>query len=369
MIRDAASDDVPALVALEARCFETDRLSARSFRRFLSRPTAELIVTAEDGSIRGYALVLYHRNASLARLYSIAVAPEARGRGLARALVAELERRALARGMTRLRLEVHVDNAAAQRLYREMGYREFAIRPDYYEDHASAVRMEKELAPHLAADLDRAPYYRQTLDFTCGPASLIMAMKTHDPDLVAHRGLEIQLWREATTVFMTAGHGGCAPLGLALAARRRGFRVEVSVSEETELFVDSVRSEEKKEVIRLVERRFLAELAETDIRVHPGPLGAAELCRRMAGGGAPVVLISSYRLTGERTPHWVALTACDDRFVYLNDPYVDVEDDKTETDCIGIPVLPRELDRMMRLGRRKHYAALIVYPRERDPAR
>ena len=41
---------------------------------------------------------------------------------------------------------------------------------------------------------------------------------------------------------------------------------------------------------------------------------------------------------------------------------------KTEpkTDCIGIPIVPKELDRMMRLGRRKHFASLIVYPKRKD---
>src|SRR3546814_20687391 len=70
----------------------------------------------------------------------------------------------------------------------------------------------------------------------------------------ADRSLEIQLWRESTTVFMTSGLGGCGALGLALAALRRGFEIEVSVSNETEIFVNSVRREEKKEVIRLVEK-------------------------------------------------------------------------------------------------------------------
>jgi len=34
---------------------------------------------------------------------------------------------------------------------------------------------------------------------------------------------EINLWREATTIFMTSGHGGCHPIGLALAASAGNF--------------------------------------------------------------------------------------------------------------------------------------------------
>ena len=91
MIRDAILDDVPALVDLETRCFEIDRLSARSFRRFLTKGKATLLANVDEeegGRLNAYALVLFHPNTSLARLYSLAVEPSLRGRGIARALLA-----------------------------------------------------------------------------------------------------------------------------------------------------------------------------------------------------------------------------------------------------------------------------------------
>jgi ribosomal protein S18 acetylase RimI-like enzyme len=366
MIRDAALSDVPALVDLEEKCFETDMLSARSFRHFLTRGNADLFLDEENGELRGYCLVLYQRNTSLARLYSIAVDSKYRKQGIAGGLLTYAEQRALGEGATRMRLEVGQNNKTAQKLYRQLGYDKFAVYLDYYEDHTNALRMEKDLAPHLAPDPEHAPYYRQTLDFTCGPACLMMAMKAQDPDLKADRSLEIQLWREATTVFMTSGLGGCGALGLALAAQRRGFDVEVSVSNETEIFVNSVRSEEKKEVIRLVEQQFVRELSNAEVRIRHRPLTAKNIKERLERGGIPVALISSYRLTGEKVPHWIKITAFDDRFIYVNDPFVDPKENRTETDCIGIPIVPQELDRMMRLGRRKHFASVIVYPKRKD---
>ena len=190
----------------------------------------------------------------------------------------------------------------------------------------------------------------------------MMAMAAQTPKTRVDRTEELRIWREATTIFMTSGHGGCGPIGLALAAWRRGFDVELSVRDEVELFVDSVRSAEKKEVIRLVEKGFTEELAATTIRLAPKPLTALDLKDRLAEGGIPIILISSYRLTGEKAPHWVILTAADERFVYINDPDIDLDINRTETDCIGIPIVPAELDRMTTLGRRKNAASVVIYP-------
>src|SRR5262245_61519993 len=76
----------------------------------------------------------------------------------------------------------------------------------------------------------KLPYYNQSLDFTCGPASLMMAMRALDRTQPIDRAHELQLWREANTVFMGKGHPGSSPYGLALAAWRRGFKPELWLS-------------------------------------------------------------------------------------------------------------------------------------------
>lgn len=360
VIRAATLDDVAALSALEERCFESDRLSARSFRHMIRRGNATLLVDEQDGVIRGYFLVLYHRGTSLARLYSAAVAPECRGEGIGGALLAAVEAAAIQRGAVAMRLEVRADNAVAYDLYLRAGYRKFAIEEDYYEDHQDAVRMEKLLVPHLAPGLSRVPYYSQTLEFTCGPACLLMAMQALNPHEEASRARELRLWRESTTIFMTSGLGGCGPLGMALAAWRRGFGVTLSMSDPTEMFVDTVRSPDKKEVIRLVQEDMLRQAEETGVVFRDQPFSIDELKAEIAGGAIPLVLISSYRFTGDRYPHWVVIAGADDRFFYVHDPYVDVEEGRTETDCIGIPVLCEEFERMTRLGRGKYRATLLL---------
>ena len=368
MIRAATLDDVPQLLRLEQTCFETDRLSRRQFRYMLTKANAVVLVLAEGDALDGYVMVLFSRGTSMARLYSIAVDPAARGRGVGRALVEAAEAESRERDCAYLRLEIRKDNSASVGLFRAMGYKQFGEFADYYEDHMDAWRFEKSLAPNLATELTRVPYYEQTLDFTCGPAALMMAMKSLDTEIALDRKLELRLWREATTIYMTSGHGGCGPFGLALAAVHRGFRVDVYVSEEGVHLVDSVRSQEKKEVIRLVQEDMRDELEQLGIPVHHARLGLEAMEAGFNAGAIPVVLISSYQIYEEKFPHWVVVTGFDEHFVYVNDPYVDCDNDETPLDSINMPIHKRNFQRMARYGRAGLRAVLMLYrPDEAKP--
>lgn len=365
-IRAATLDDLESLVAIEQRCFETDRLSRRSFRHLLTRAKAVTLVHERDAGVTGYALVLFHAGTALARLYSFAVLPEHQGLRIGARLLTAAEAATLEHGYATLRLEVRADNAAARALYQRAGYREMQRLPGYYEDHADGLRLEKTLEARPAPSLIQVPFYEQTLEFTCGPAALMMAMRALDPALALDRKLELRLWREATTIFMTSGHGGCGPYGLALAAHRRGFAVTLRVKDESALFVDSVRSPEKKVVIALVQEDQLAEIRRRDIRLEYGLVSPADLERELRSGGVPLVMISSYRLYGEKFPHWVVVTGFDEHFLYVHDPYVDYKAGKTPTDCVNLPILKAEFTGMARYGKSGQRAVIIV--RRRPPA-
>lgn len=365
-IRLARVEDLDRLLALENRCFEHDRLSRRSFRHFLSSDTASCMVAERAGELLGYALVLFHGRTALARLYSMAVAPEHQGQGLGRVLLEAAETAALDSGAAVMRLEVHPQNFAAIALYRRAGYLEFGVYRGFYEDDSDALRMQHILVPRLQPDVSGVPHYRQTLEFTCGPAALMMAMKALNRRLRLDRRLELSLWRESTTIFMTSGHGGCSPHGMALAAWRRGFAVELFVNDERPPFLDTVRTPDKKEVIRLVHQEFLEEIRRTDITVHRHPLSADELSARVAAGAIPVVLISQYRIYGDKEPHWIIVSGCDQRFIYAHDPYIS-DAHVTATDRVSIPILRREFELMARYGRSRLQAAIIVS--KRDDAR
>lgn len=360
MIRPATTDDLVALVSIENRCFETDRLSRRNFRYSLTKGNAVTLVDEEDGVIRGYAMLLFNMGTSMARLYSLAVSPEFQGKGVGHALMLAVEDAAMEHDCITVRLEIRKDNASGIALYKKLGYREFGEHHDYYEDHMDAIRMEKQLYDHINPVNGRVPFFPQSLEFTCGPATLLMAMKALDSDIPADRKNELQLWRESTTIFMTAGHGGCDPYGMALAVYRRGFDVEIYVTEKGALFIDSVRSEEKKEVMRLVQDDFIDQIASLPIVLHHSGLTVAQLQEKFDEGGIPVVLISSYRIYREKFPHWVVVTGFDDSFIYVHDPYIDVKVGKVALDCVNMPIPRKDFERMAKYGKSGLRAVLII---------
>ena len=361
MIRPARRQDLDSLVEIENQSFTTDRFSRRSFHYLLTKANAMTLVYEDGKDVLGYVMLLFHSGTSLARLYSLAVRPGHQGKGIGHKLLEAAEQAAQEHDCISLRLEVRRDNSQGINFYRKSGYKQFGkIVADYYEDHMDALRFEKLLAPNLKPDLAKVPYYQQTLEFTCGPSALLMAMNALDKSVPLDRTQELRLWRESTTIYMTSGHGGCGPYGLALAAIHRGFDVEVFVNETGVMFVDSVRSEDKKEVMKLVQEDFVKELSGLPVKIHYGALTVDDLEKHFYAGGIPVVLISSYRIYKEKFPHWVVVTGFDERYIYVHDSFVDPGLNKTVTDVMNMPILRSEFQRMARYGKAGQKAALII---------
>ena len=145
-VRPAGAGDLAALLKIESAVFATDRLDRRNFRHALRSPTMICLVACRADAVLGYVLVERRRTSTTARLTSIAVAPDAAGRGVGRRLLAAAEASATAAGSRTMRLEVQDGNAVARRLYEQEGYRPVATIDDYYENGAAAVRYGKTLA-------------------------------------------------------------------------------------------------------------------------------------------------------------------------------------------------------------------------------
>ncbi|WP_036188735.1 GNAT family N-acetyltransferase/peptidase C39 family protein [Marinimicrobium agarilyticum] len=356
----ARSSDLDSLVALEHRCFANDRLSRRSFRRWLDSDHCVFMVARDGDSLAGYILVLFNRGTRLARMYSLAVNPDYRGRGLARRLILAGEEGARDSGRFYMRLEVSSENRGAITLYENLGYKQFGLYQDYYEDHTDALRYQKRIRVVSDTAYHRAiPWLAQSTRFTCGPASLMMAMAALQPDYEPSTTEELRLWRESTTIFMTSGHGGCHPMGLALAADDRGFRPEVWVNQEGALFLDGVRDETKKPVMTLVHEDYRVALEARGIAVHYREVRQNDLIAAFDRGDLPLILISTYRMDRKKAPHWVVMSGYDEECIYVHDPDPDSQG-QTALDCQYLPLARADFEKMTSFGRSRLRTAVIL---------
>lgn len=140
--------DVAELVCLEQLCFHCDRLSERSFGYHIRSERNVLLLAEQRRGDRapillGYGLCLFPRRHRWARLYSLAVAAEARGRRVGKTLIAHLELHAVRQERWAMRLEVAKANCSALALYRACGYVYCGEYKNYYEDGSDAWRMQK----------------------------------------------------------------------------------------------------------------------------------------------------------------------------------------------------------------------------------
>ncbi len=149
LLRPAVPADLDALMALERACFDRDAQSRRSMAHLVGRAHGEVRVVDHDGRIVAALVLLYRRGTRVARIYSIAVDPAARGLGLARRLIEDADRCARARGCTRLSAEVRLSNRASRALFAACGFGEADCLADYYEGEHGAredgVRLVKPL--------------------------------------------------------------------------------------------------------------------------------------------------------------------------------------------------------------------------------
>lgn len=365
MVRPATLDDLEAIEQLEQLGFSRgDNFSRRQLRHLVGKANSTTLVLEYGGQIVAAAIILWRKDSLVGRLYSLVTNPSFRGRGFGSRLLRVCEDAAARGGCTHLKLEVRTDNTLAIEMYQKRGYRIFGSIPNFYADGAPAYRMIKELVARGVPEVNlEIPYYAQTLEFTCGPACLMMAMKHFDPSLSLNRSLELMLWKEATLIFMTSGLGGCDAFGLAVAARRRGYSVKVILSNENTPFLSSVRSEEKKEVMGLVHQQLKGEAESMGVESEYYNFTFEDIAAAARGGRVPVVLISTYRLHRIKAPHWVVVTGFDRQNVYFHDPYEGFYlEDKAQAQHLRISI--SEFRRMRRYGKDLQKSVVFVAPPE-----
>lgn len=152
-VRPAVEGDLPALAALEAAAFPDPGSPAWS-RELLASELAQatalmLVAVAEEPSppgsegVLGYAT--FRRVGHESELLRVAVAPEARDRGIGRRLVETGLARLREAGVTTCFLEVRPTNAPALALYDRLGFARISRRRRYFPDGSDALVLEVEV--------------------------------------------------------------------------------------------------------------------------------------------------------------------------------------------------------------------------------
>jgi ribosomal-protein-alanine N-acetyltransferase len=142
-IREMYPDDIPEIVSIERLSFSTP-WSETSFRSEIYSRYSVTRVAELNGIIVGYICVKHV--ADECHLLNLAVRPDYRRRGIARALLDNVIQELRMEGCRFFYLEVRLSNYAARKLYERFGFNIVGIRKGYYANPAEdAIIMMMEL--------------------------------------------------------------------------------------------------------------------------------------------------------------------------------------------------------------------------------
>ena len=141
----AKKSDVEEIYNLEQVCFEADAFSKKQFKYLITKANSDFIVIRDKFKIIAYLIILKRRNSKYYRIYSIAIAPNARGFGLAKKLLGYTEEITIKDKARGIKLEVSEKNEAAINLYLSHKFQPVGKKDNYYADGSSAILMRKEI--------------------------------------------------------------------------------------------------------------------------------------------------------------------------------------------------------------------------------
>lgn len=124
--------DLGSVLEIDRNCFSTP-WRPDAFRTELGNRNARYFVARIGTEIVGYGGIWVI--AGEGHITTLAVAPEHRRAKVGERLLLELLEEALFRNAAHLTLEVRVGNYPAQSLYRKYGFRDVAVRKEYYTDN------------------------------------------------------------------------------------------------------------------------------------------------------------------------------------------------------------------------------------------
>ena len=147
-LRAMTAGDVGRVAAIESVSARTP-WSASTFANELGIPFSRALVAEMEGQgVVGFAV--WWRVAGELHLLNLAVAPEKRRQGVARALLEEVLAEGRREADEQVTLEVAAENAPALALYEAFGFAVVGRRRDYYAPGDDAILMTRAFSPHDA---------------------------------------------------------------------------------------------------------------------------------------------------------------------------------------------------------------------------
>ncbi len=141
-------EDIDQVMSIEQASFSMPWSRNLFLSEFRSPGISTLMVALADGPVRtvgGYIVIWLVEDEM--HILNLAVTPSLRRQGIARKLVLAAIKRADQKGAKRAFLEVRASNAAAQKLYLDLGFTGTSLRRDYYDapvEDAVIMALEKD---------------------------------------------------------------------------------------------------------------------------------------------------------------------------------------------------------------------------------
>ncbi len=137
-ILNAQKSNIADIAAIETACFSSP-WNPLALEAELDNECSHMLSAVENGRAVGY--VLLYIVAGEADIVRVAVLPEFRGQGIARALLQQ----ALSKVGGAVFLDVRESNIPAINLYKSLGFEDTGVRKDYYSNPTeNAVLMKRE---------------------------------------------------------------------------------------------------------------------------------------------------------------------------------------------------------------------------------
>jgi ribosomal-protein-alanine N-acetyltransferase len=138
-----ADADLDQVMALEQAIFP-EPWGRECFPVGSGRPGVLNLVAESEGRVAGYVMAWGRERL---HLVNIAVAPEFRGKGLGRKLMAAAEEFGRSTGAGLLWLEVRESNRSARSFYQSLGFVSVRVKKQYYPNGEDAILMKREILP------------------------------------------------------------------------------------------------------------------------------------------------------------------------------------------------------------------------------